>query len=72
MIKTATPELLDVTQCSSPLGLSERWVYEMFCQGNLRGTAKVGGRWRIDRAKVPNWIAGGGELAESAKPAESE
>lgn len=38
MTETATPELLEVTQCSALLGLSEHWVYEMFRQGKLPGS----------------------------------
>lgn len=67
--RTAMTELLDIPQCSALLGLSERWVYEMLRRKRLPGAAKVGGKWRIDKAKLIAWIAKGGELADGDKSA---
>ncbi len=67
--KITVPELLNITQCSALLGLSERWVYEMLRQGKLPGAAKIGGKWRVDRDKLMAWVAKGGELVDDRRTA---
>jgi putative molybdopterin biosynthesis protein len=63
-------ELLTITECSALLRLSERWVYQMARNQMLPGAAKIGGKWRFDKAKILAFVANGGELAEQADATE--
>lgn len=59
-------ELLTIDETAALLKLSDRTVYEMLRTGRLPGAAKVSGKWRVDKAKLLDWIAKGGELADAA------
>lgn len=60
-------EYLNITEVAQMLRPGERVVYEMLRHARLSGAAKVGGKWRVDNAKLIDWIAKGGELAEGSK-----
>lgn len=45
------------------LQLAKRTVYHLARTGRLPGAAKVGNQWRVNRAKLSEWLEAGGELA---------
>jgi excisionase family DNA binding protein len=57
-------ELLTINETAALLKLSDRTVYEKLRRGRLPGAAKLGKEWRIDRDKLLDWIARGGDLGE--------
>ena len=58
------PEFITIKQVCDLLQLGERTVYDLCRQGKLAGAAKIGGQWRVDRTKLLDWLADGGELAK--------
>ncbi len=54
---------LTITEVASLLRLAERTVYAMLREGRIPGTAKAGGKWRVHRATLIEWMEAGGELA---------
>ena len=65
-------ELLTIDETAALLKLSDRTVYAMLREGRLPGAAKVSGKWRIDKEKLVDWIAKGGELADGSKTANTK
>ena len=57
------PTYLKINEVAQMLRLGERAVYEMLRTGRIPGAAKAGGKWRVDRDKLVEWMAAGGELA---------
>ena len=66
------PEYLTIKDVASVLKLGERTVYDMLRGGRLPDAAKVGGKWRVDRVRLEEWMAAGGELATSDEGADDE
>lgn len=64
------PTYLKINEVAEMLRLGERAVYEMLRTGRIPGAAKAGGKWRVDRDKLVEWMAAGGELA--AEPAHDQ
>ena len=58
------PEYLDIEETARLLKLSPRAVYDKFRARALPGVAKVGGKWRVNRQKLIEWMDAGGELAD--------
>lgn len=58
------PTYLKINEVAEMLRLGERAVYEMLRTGRIPGAAKAGGKWRVDRDKLVEWMAAGGELAD--------
>lgn len=62
-------EFITLKEVCDMLKLSDRMVYDLCRQGRLPGAAKVGGRWRVDRQKLLDWMAAGAEAQdEGEKP----
>lgn len=57
-------ELLSVQEVAEILKLSDRTVYEMCRKDRLPGISKVGGKWRIEREKLIDWLERGGEATK--------
>lgn len=57
------PEYLTINETASLLRLGERGTYEKLRAGLIPGAAKVGGKWRVNRQKLIEWMDAGGELA---------
>lgn len=55
-------KFLTITDVAELLRLSERTTYAMLREGGIPGAAKVGGKWRVDQAKLLAWMEAGGEL----------
>ena len=55
-------EYLTIREVAALLQLGQRTVYDMLRSGRIPGAAKAGGKWRVDRQKVIDWMAAGGEL----------
>ena len=55
------PTFLTIPECCDLLRLSERSVYDMARNGKLPGAAKVGGKWRVNRSVLMDWLATGGD-----------
>lgn len=55
------PTFLTIPECCDLLRLSERSVYDMARGGRLPGAAKVGGKWRVNRRMLLEWLAQGGD-----------
>ena len=55
------PTFLTIPECCDLLRLSERSVYDMARNGRLPGAAKVGGKWRVNRSVLMDWLATGGD-----------
>ena len=58
------PEYLTIHETAQLLRLGQRVVYEKLRNGQIPGAAKAGGKWRVDRQKVIDWMAAGGELQD--------
>jgi len=58
------PEYLTIKETASLLRLGERGTYEKLRAGLIPGAAKVGGKWRVNRQKLIEWMYAGGELAD--------
>ena len=56
-------EYLTIKEVCELLKIGERTVYHLARAGRLPGAAKVGGQWRVNRAKLTDWLAAGGELS---------
>ena len=57
------PEYLTIDEVCELLQLGKRTVYELARTGRLPGAAKIGGQWRVNRAKLAAWLEAGGEFA---------
>lgn len=57
------PTYLKINEVAEMLRLGERAVYEMLRTGRIPGAAKAGGKWRVGKDKLVEWMAAGGELA---------
>ena len=57
-------DFLTIKEVCVLLRLGERTVYDLCRQGKLVGAAKIGGQWRVDRQKLLDWLAQGGQAAE--------
>ena len=55
------PTFLTIPECCDLLRLSERSIYGMARSGRLPGAAKVGGKWRVNRRVLMEWLARGGD-----------
>jgi len=67
------PEYLTIKETAELLRLGERAVYEMLRSGRIPGAAKAAGKWRVNREKLVEWMAAGGELqAEGTEPTHKE
>lgn len=62
--KRKVAEFITLQDVCELLKLSDRTVYGLCRQGKLPGAAKVGGRWRVDRAKLLTWLEAGGEVQQ--------
>ena len=58
------PECLTIHEVAKLLRLGERTTYTMLREGRIPGAAKVGGKWRVSRAKLIAWMEKGGELMD--------
>lgn len=54
-------EYLTIEEVCELLRLSDRSVYDLCRKGKLPGAAKVGGVWRVERAKLTAWLEAGGD-----------
>ena len=63
LVGTAMPVFVTVKEASELLRVTDRTLYDLCRQGKVPGAAKVGGQWRIDREKLLDWLAKGGEAA---------
>lgn len=66
MSDSNTPIFLTIEEVAELLRLSERSVYSMARSGKLPGAAKVGQKWRVNRAALLAWMAEGGEREAAA------
>jgi excisionase family DNA binding protein len=66
------PEYLTIDDVCELLQLGKRTVYELARTGRLPGAAKVGGQWRVNKAKLTAWLEAGGEfsLESGSEPSE--
>ena len=60
-------EYLTIQETAALLKLGERVVYDMLRAGRIPGAAKAAGKWRVDKAKVVEWMAAGGELQDDGR-----
>jgi len=51
---------LTIPEVCELLRLSERTVYDLCRKGKLGGTAKIGGKWRVNRRELLTWLKAGG------------
>lgn len=58
-------ELLTIREVCTVLRLGERTVYQLCRDGRLAGAVKVGGKWRVDRDALMEWVKKEGQLAEA-------
>ena len=56
-------QVLTIKEVAALLKISERTVYAMAKEGRLPGAVKVGGSWRVLRAKLMGWLEAGGDAA---------
>jgi excisionase family DNA binding protein len=66
------PEYLTIQETAALLRLGERVTYEKLRSGVIPGAAKVGGKWRVNRQKLIEWMDAGGELADQNTENEGE
>ncbi len=64
-------EFLSLQEAATLLHIGERTAYTRCRLGQLPGAAKVGGRWRVDRAALEGWLRRGGD-APSKPPRHPE
>ena len=57
----SAPEYLTLQEAAALLRIGERTAYTRCRSGQLPGAAKVGGRWRVDRATLESWLRRGGD-----------
>jgi len=55
------PDYLTLQEAATLLRIGERTAYTRCRSGQLPGAAKVGGRWRVDRAVLEDWLRRGGD-----------
>ena len=58
------PDYLTIKETAALLRMGERVTYEKLRAGLIPGAAKVGGKWRINRQRLIEWMDAGGELAD--------
>ncbi len=58
------PDFMTIKEASELLRLTDRTTYDLARRGRLPGAAKVGGQWRLDKQKLLDWLAEGGQAAE--------
>ena len=59
------PVYLNIKETAALIRLGERVTYEKLRSGGIPGAAKVGGKWRVNRKKLIDWMDAGGELADA-------
>ena len=66
------PTYLKINEVAEMLRLGERAVYEMLRSGRIPGAAKAGGKWRVDKDRLIDWMNAGGELADTRPDARND